>query len=193
MADLIKTTELDAVNEMLGTIGLTPVNSLSIPIADVSIATNILHTTSRKVQKRGWYFNTDEDYSLPIDVNNEIVIPTNALSVDPSDRYLNVTVRAGKLYDKDDHTYTFDESIDCDIVWFLPFEELPESAREYIYTKAARQFQKQTASEIVLEISIEDERMAYNDFIDAELEREDLNYFDGNRRTIALTSRYVNP
>jgi len=75
------TTELEAVNVMLGTIGEQPVNSLDIStISEVSIASNILFDISREVQTRGYSWNTDTEYPLAVS-GGEIPLPLNCIDV----------------------------------------------------------------------------------------------------------------
>ena len=52
------TTELEAVNSMLATIGEAPVNSITgtLPL-DASLAKNTLNEINREVQSAGWHFN----------------------------------------------------------------------------------------------------------------------------------------
>ena len=57
------TTELQAVNTMLSTIGEAPVNSITgTTTVDVSVAKNILDETSMSIQSQGWNFNTNYEY-----------------------------------------------------------------------------------------------------------------------------------
>lgn len=57
--------ELEAVNEMLMSIGQAPVNTLAVTaIKDVSIARARLTSMTRRVLSRGFNFNTDESYPL---------------------------------------------------------------------------------------------------------------------------------
>ena len=69
-----RTTQLEAINTMLSTIGEAPVNSLtgSLPV-DASMAVNILNEVNREVQSAGWKFNTSWKKSIQRDVNNKIV------------------------------------------------------------------------------------------------------------------------
>ena len=59
-----RTTQLEAVNTMLSTIGEAPVNSLtgSLPV-DASMAVNILNEVNREVQSAGWKFNTPVEFA----------------------------------------------------------------------------------------------------------------------------------
>src|SRR3546814_20980574 len=65
-------TELEAVNEMLMSIGQAPVNTLNATgISDVNIARAELVKVSRRVQARGWNFNTDDAYKLSPDADGK--------------------------------------------------------------------------------------------------------------------------
>ena len=53
-----RTSELEAINTMLGVIGESPINDLSaVNQTDVILAKDILTEVSREVQSQGWYFN----------------------------------------------------------------------------------------------------------------------------------------
>ena len=75
------------------------------------------------------------------DDNNEIVIANNILQIDLSQSNAddkNVIIRDGKLYDKEHHTYLWTEdSVDCDILWFFDWIDLPRPIQDYITAKAA--------------------------------------------------------
>jgi hypothetical protein len=109
----------------------------------VSIAIQILDHVSREVQSRGWFFNTDINYSLVPNNNNEISLPANALRVElaESSRVYNYVERNRKLYDRVNNTYTITNTVKVNIVFLLDFEELPEVARHYIMIRASRIFQ----------------------------------------------------
>ena len=61
------TTELEAVNIMLSSIGEAPVNSLSSGLVDAELAQTTLHNVSREVQAAGWSFNTEYNRSYALD------------------------------------------------------------------------------------------------------------------------------
>lgn len=140
------TTKLDAVNTMLFTIGESPVNTLEGgTVVDAVTAEQTLDRVSRQIQSEGWSFNTEKCFPLMRQAFAPFVIyvPDTALSCDPTDKTMNIVVRGGRLYDLDNHTFTFPDTpkIDCDIIWSLPFEDIPETARNYITIRAARIFQ----------------------------------------------------
>ena len=138
------TTELEAVNVMLGTIGEQPVNSLDIStISEVSIASNILFDISREVQTRGYSWNKETEYPLAVAVGGEIPLPPNCLDVNITNQSDWIVQRGNRLYNRTDHTYVFDATVDVEatIIFFLPFTDLPQAARNYITLRAARKFQ----------------------------------------------------
>lgn len=185
-------TELDAVNAMLLSIGQAPVNTLEVTnIKDVSFARLILNNTSRAVQSRGWSFNVDKDYSLVPDLSGNILIPADALVVDCEDKSLNYVWRDGKLYDTDENTFVFtDTDLEFRIVRFLPFEDMPQPARDYIATKAARIFQAQiVGSQILYQFTAEMERDAQATFAQSERRQKDTNLFSGTARTNNIFTR----
>ena len=138
----IASTELDAVNIMLGVIGELPVNSVDESgVSESSIASNVLHDTSRVVQSLRLECNTDTAYTLVRTVDSKVIVPTNALGLDPCERGKRFVQRAGFLWDKDNHTFILEEDVKVDIVWFLPFNDLPQVVKTYITVTAARQFQ----------------------------------------------------
>lgn len=185
-------TELDAVNAMLLSIGQAPVNTLEVSnIKDVSFARLILNNTSRSVQTRGWSFNTDYLYSLVPDGSGNILMPADALVVDCEDKSLNVSWRNGMLYDGDENTFVWtDTDLEFRIVRFLPFAQLPQPARDYIATKAARVFQAQiVGSQILYQFTADMEREAQATFMQSERRQKDTNLFTGTARTNNIFTR----
>lgn len=180
MTTYAPTTELEAVNVMLGVIGEAPVSSLNVSgFVDVAVAQQILHETSREIQSIQWEANTEYDYPLPIDINGYINLPTNVLNVDISVDFLSKyepVVRGTKLYDKKNHTFVFPENISCDMVWFLAFTDLPETLRRYITVAAARKFQKRMLSSTDIDgFTAEDEMNAKSNALSADTYVADYN------------------
>jgi len=147
MTSVTPTTELEAVNLMLGAIGESPVNSLDASgLEDVATAKSVLTEVSRSIQMAGWYFNTLKDYALvreptaPYRIN----LPSNTISFMPygSDRDKNLVQRGLLVYDADNHTLSFDYDIKAELIILLPFSDLPEAAKAYIAMRAARIFQQ---------------------------------------------------
>lgn len=194
MATLALTTELEAVNAMLEAIGLAPINSFDDDLsADIQLARNILARISRGVQKRGWHFNTEEDYPLSLDVDNKIPLGSNLLRITFTRSQANsrrLTRRGNWLYDATNHTYTFDSSLQATVLLYLDFETLPEAARDYIMIRAARVFHdKVVGSTDQHQYSLQDEMDALADFKEAEGDTADHSIFD-NYDVAAVLDRH---
>lgn len=136
-------TELDAVNQILSSVGQAPVTTLDLQNPEVAIVLNTLREVNRMVQAEGWTFNTERSYELTPDTNTkEILFPFNALSID-TNRYQHYSDydpvrRNGKLYDRLNHTFEWVEPIKVDIVWQFDFTDLPPALQAYITARAAR-------------------------------------------------------
>ena len=83
-----RTTELEAVNTILSTIGEAPLSTLtgSLPV-DGTTAKNILNEISREVQSAGWHFNTQYKVDLTRDTDNKVPIGTDVVRVQLNDKY----------------------------------------------------------------------------------------------------------
>jgi len=190
------TSELDAVNQMLVSIGEAPVNVLGSGLQEAEIAQTTLTNISRDVQSQGWYFNTEIRYTLARNSDNEIVLPNNCVKVDRTQVYrdydTDVVERNRKLYDRVTNSYIFDKDLVVNMVVLLEFNELPEVARRYITLKAARVFQDQTVGAQELHgYQINDEQFAYLALREAESESMDYNVFD-NYDTYRVLDRTIN-
>lgn len=175
------TTELEAVNQMLRAIGEAPVSSLTGDIGvDVVTARATLNDVMKAIQTVGWLFNTEHEYPLQLNGDNEIILPTNAASVDVCrGRFGNTDPiqRGSKLYDRKNHTYTFSQDIKAKIIFLLPFDELPETARYYVTYSACRKFQDNSVgSEELHKYNASDEMRAWIVFQDDQAEDADLNF-----------------
>lgn len=138
-------TQLETLNQMLSTVGSSPIVSLDNPQnADALMATSILTTAVQEIQTEKWWFNSEENYPLTPDVNGEIIIAKNITHVDYTGRfgdYRDVVIRGDKLYDKANHTFQFDKTLYVNIRLSLDFDEIPEVAKQYASAKACRKFQ----------------------------------------------------
>ncbi|WP_322996961.1 hypothetical protein [Castellaniella sp.] len=165
------------MNALLATIGESPVETLlSVLPTDAGTALANIRRFSRQLQKSGWSFNLDKNFSLAPDIGGEIILPLNTLKVDASNPNEHFVQRGKRLYDPLNHTFIFDKPVVVDIVFGLAFDELPETARNFIMTAAARRFQDQFLGDGNLHAFNErDERTAWAEFLADEAENEDHN------------------
>ncbi len=190
---LTPTTKLEAINELLDAIGEAPVNSeTNTGLVEADLAVARLDKTSRRVQKRGWHWNTLKDYVLDPDVSGNINLPAATLEVDSVSRsaHKDVVQRGDRLYDRDNNTFVFTDPVTVDISLFLDFEDLPENARDYITLRAARKFQQRTFGSTELsEFDREDEQQAWFDMLDAESDAGDFNMLRDNLSVFRIINR----
>ena len=134
------TTELDAVNTLLQSIGESKVLDLETDLEEVTVARDTIREVSLDVQTWGWTFNTENSLLEVEQGTGFIRIPQNTLSVDALDPYRNITQRGGALYDVDNNTYVFCQPVKCRLVISLPFDCLPQHAKQYIMARAGRRY-----------------------------------------------------
>jgi len=181
-----RTTELEAVNEMLMMAGITEVADLGastlLNVDEANQALNILRRKSRELQSAGLHCNSEVRVTLSPNGSDEIDVPTNVLSIDISDqRYPDVTFRDDKLYNLTEHSFTvFTVDVECDITYELPYEELPEHVRRVVNIRSGRDFVLRYIRDTELWQSLGlEEQAATRAFQDIEADTSDYNMLDG--------------
>jgi len=177
---LVLSSELEAVNAMLRAIGESAVSTLeNVTTVDVTTAKNILSDVNREVQQKGWHFNTEWDVTLTLDSDNRLPVGNNVMSVYSPTKLLTMRGRSGSMfvYDLDNNTFTWSSSItDAVVIKLLDFEDLPQTARQYITAKASRIFQSEVVGQVAAEsVNRQEEVEAYADLMDDEGERSGYN------------------
>ena len=141
------TTLLEAINTLLAAIGSSPVTNTDTPQnADAIIAKNNINRALRDIQTEKWYFNSESDYPLTPDANGTIHISNNIINIDFTGRLgegNRFVIRGKKLYDRLNHTFKIDEQLEADVVLCLEYDEIPESAAQYVIAQAARRYQEE--------------------------------------------------
>jgi hypothetical protein len=175
---LTPTTTLEAVNQCLFAIGEAPVNSVeNSGLVDAVTALRTVANVNREVQASGWHWNTEKNFKLVPDNDGNLSLAANVMKVDTvgSDESLDLVQRGQRLYDRDNHTYTFTKSVTVEMVMLLDFEEIPEAARNYITLRAARRFQQNTVGSTELAgFQQVDEARALVNLQNAEAETQDF-------------------
>lgn len=177
---LVLSTELEAVNAMLRSIGESAVSTLeNVTTVDVTTAKNIISDVNREVQQKGWHFNTEWDVTLTLDSNNRLPVATNVMSVHAPNKLLTMRGLEGVMYvyDLDNNTFTYTSSItNAVVIKLLDFENIPQTARNYIVAKASRIFQEEVLGQVSAErVNRQEEVEAYADLLDDEGERAGYN------------------
>ena len=180
-----RTTELEAVNTILSTIGEAPLSTLtgSLPV-DGTTAKNILNEISREVQSAGWHFNTQYKVDLTRDNSNKVPIGTDVVRVQLNDKYdkssYDVVQRGNFLYNLAKNSDTFDQDFtENTLIYLLDFVDIPEQARRYITIRSARVFHDRTLGANTLhKFSSEDEARSLAVLRQAEMQTGDNTIFD---------------
>lgn len=172
-------TELEAVNVLLTTIGEAPVNTLTgNQVTDVTIAKQVLNEVSREVQSQGWHFNSEAGVKLTPSVSDKrIAVPSDTARIDVP--LIDVVPRNGYLFNKTDRTFTFDNAIEAEIVYYQDFEVLPDVAKRYITIRASRIYaDRMINSETIHQMLARDEQKALIDLKEFEGDTADYTMMD---------------
>ena len=189
-----RTTELEAVNTILSTIGEAPLSTLtgSLPV-DGTTAKNILNEISREVQSAGWHFNTQYKVDLTRDTDNKVPIGTDVVRVELSNRYdkssYDVVQRGNYLFNLAKNSDIFDQDFtENTLIYLLQFEDLPEQARRYITIRSARVFHDRTLGANTLhKFSLEDEQKSLVVLRQAEANTGDYTVFDSPEQNYTIS------
>lgn len=133
---------LEAVNEIISSVGSPPINSLSnITNVDGIDALRMLNKTSRRIQSTGWEWNRQDNVTfIPDALTNKIAYPNDIIKTIATNRLIR---KDGYFFDLDANTDRFTSSITItELVRELDFNDLPEAARDYITAVTARDFQR---------------------------------------------------
>lgn len=206
-------TKLEAVNQMLRSIGEQAVQSIDSGQIDAEMAEAILDETSRRIQSQGWHANTRRSVEYTRNASNEFVVGINVLKIDtvnadsprrtdtpnPSAFY-DVALRRNAadttylLYDVDNDSETWDDgpsTLVCDVVEYHEFGDLPVYLQVYIYKAAAHEFQKAAVSSATLyQFTAEAVEEARSEAIQADAEIEDRNVIRNSRAAWEIAYRF---
>tara|TARA_R100000951_G_C2634971_1_gene178977 strand:- start:456 stop:1070 length:615 start_codon:yes stop_codon:yes gene_type:complete len=182
-----RTTELEAINTILSTIGEAPLSTLtgSLPV-DGTMAKSVLNEINREVQSMGWHFNTQPKVTLSKDAGNSTIpLATNVLRVElnpylHSKTDFDIVQRDNILFNLVTNTSTFTEDLkDVKVVYLLDFSEIPEQAKRYITIRSARVFHDRTLGANTLhKFSVADEEKSLVILRQAEASTGDYSVFD---------------
>lgn len=185
----------DAINICLQVIGeqVLEGSQALTGIYEAEIADSIIEATKDEILSEGWSFNTDTNWTMVPDTSGYIAVSPSVLRIDPSDVTVKVVRKDGKLYDKENRTYVFSASVDCDIVWSLDFDDIPLAMQQYIVLRSARiLYQRLVGDANMLEVLIRDEKDARLRVDTHEDEVNDYNIFD-NSDVMRMITRTSNP
>lgn len=134
-------TELEGINQILESVGESPLDALGSGHPLEASAQRILEQTSRRIQSRGWWFNTGK-ITLEPAIDGRISIPAAYIQIDPTYHLDRMVHRGGFLYDLENQTDIIGRSVEVEYRELVAFVSLPETAAAYIAAMAALRFAK---------------------------------------------------
>lgn len=172
---------LDVVNECLGTMGETPLNTLAEPHAFKGAALSLLTKLDKSCQAVGWWYNR-ETVTLQVSaLDSKIYLPGDTINVRPCNP--RVAQRGRILYDTENSTPVFTEAQDAVLVRRVPFDELPESVSNYIAAKVVLRFQSVYDGDTAKTRELQNQlTMAYIELRADETRNTQANLVDSNAR-----------
>lgn len=129
----------DAINEILLSLNELPldVEDSVDDIPTAQIVDKQIDISKRKVLSYGWQFNTN---TIPLYPNTDgyIPVPKSYLSIDVPDNS-SIIVRDWKLFDKNNLSFIFDNSVTIEAIEDVPFDDIPFHISNYITEMASIQ------------------------------------------------------
>lgn len=155
-------TKLKAVNVILAGQGETPIDSLDATQSSLAQkAIEVLEETSRSLQAKGWFWNTEDDFPLNPNADGEVYTPVNSMRVSRPNNGVGdiLVVRGQRVYNRTQRTYTFPQGqpITVDMVLYLDWDDVPEFAKQAIIYVAQRRFQMRELTSTAIDRAIEDD------------------------------------
>lgn len=172
-------TNLQAINQMLTSVGETAVLTIVEGASDTTNAQTVLDAETTKVLVRGWHCNTDEAVTLNPDGSGRIAVPADALQIDPTDTRRDYTQRNGFVWDRAENSNVIGEPVEFRIIRSLPFESLPFALQQRIVAQAIVKYQRAYVGSTQLDAFNREELLAaHAEAEDAEVEGDDYNILD---------------
>lgn len=181
---------LEAVNEIISSVGSPPINSLNqLTNVDAIDALRMLMKTSRQVQSQGHAWNTQFNATFsPDTTTRKIVYTKDIISLISGTRLIN---KGGYFFDLDANTDRFNGPITVtELVREFKFEDLPEAVQDYITVKTSRDFQRiKVTSPEVDQALAQREAEALMRFNALEIDMGNYNLYENNQTVSSNQSR----
>lgn len=176
---------LKAVNAILPKLGERPVTSLESRNPTLGVILPQIDMEIDRVLMAGWWFNTYFNVDLFPNSEGQIDVPEDTLSFVTNATSTPAAQRGELFYNPDTRSYTFPGKITGTLRQRMTFEELPETAAQYVLYSALVTIY---TTDIGLE-QIVQQWMAYAHSGLAAMEQEHLRQ---RKYTIKNSRRYVN-
>lgn len=138
-------TELDVINNCLGTLGEAPLNAIDEDHELVASALRCFRIVNNREQNKGWWFNQEVVRLTHDPSSGYVAVPQDTLNIDPSDPWTHLVQRGRRLYDPKSATgdgYAIWKDVWVNLIRRLDFDDLPVSMQAYIDLRTQYEFQK---------------------------------------------------
>ena len=171
--------ELSIINAMLAESGALPLSAADDNHPNYIAAMAVLQRAKDRVFSKPLWFNT-ETRTLRQNADGEVVLPSSALQVDPTDPCKNYVERGGKLWNAADRTFNIGEDVEVTIVYTITdLDEVPQIALNYLTSVAVLRFLSTDAEPAKMQIAAAMMREDKMEFEAENLAARDVNYFNG--------------
>lgn len=145
---------LDAVNEILSAVGVRPVDALDTDGTSLSAeAERWLDRELLRIQSQGWHYNIRKDVTYS-PAEDGYIYPANEIiwvDSDQDDSTTDICLVGGRIYNRDDNTFTFTDDIKIRDCTLWDFACVPHPVRDYILKSAAYRFARAVRRELRLD------------------------------------------
>ena len=126
---------LDAINLILPKLGEHRVTRVDIKHPTIAIIVPEVENVLTQTCLQGWWFN-EFYYTATRDSEGTITMGSDVLAFTPEKSGPYAVLRDGKLYNPETLAYTWTENVRGVVKQSLIFDELPESAKQYVWYTA---------------------------------------------------------
>lgn len=121
---------LEAVNEVLRSVGESPVQTLNSNHPEVVAIQATIQAQNLRRQKRGWWFN------VHVETLTSSALPADTRYARPLNRSLDYYPRGGNLYDRKTGQPVTTFPVEVEIQQELAFDDLPDEFADYVVAAA---------------------------------------------------------
>ena len=166
-----RTLRIDAINEILTSVGINTVASLDDPQRqDVIAAEQTLDEVLKHIATQDNFFNRYGKVEFDPDTNGFLLLPEDVYDVEYTESQdiqvlikYNPTANDYCVFNLTDKTFVWDDSVVLDVTYYLTFEDLPEVVKRYVIASTARKlYLKLFGPSTHLQILAADEKIAYD-------------------------------
>jgi len=192
------TARLDLINSMLSTTGTAPLSAGDTTHPDYIDADGILTDILGEFTTQELWFNT-ETRTLAVDGAGEIIVPSNAISADPTDPHVHARIRGNKMWNITDRTYTYTADLKVKLLLNVTLDDMPPIAIQFVRAAARYEyFLDKDGAETKLKRYLAKLDRLQVVLAATNLTHLDVNFFHGRaaanfytRRTVNLSGRIV--